>query len=298
MDSFSTDVLPEGKTLRYFTHELAVEFQPNRRVAFGANFRFLQMNLNDGIGDGFSDSKLGDQRIFTEYRFYDHPGSSLGLAGVVKFPLYKTPTAADLQASDDPSRTVLAGDGQLDAALLLCGEHWMNEVFRLRLDTGINFRTQAFASEIPYQLAVGFVTPKMDLDLRIKGNIPLGQGDSLEGLDEVKTAFAESHYALSPAARQLIVNPSVALWVSPTLSFHFDYEMSVSGKNSANFMGFIFGLGYRWAKTKTERPRTFREVDIRKNLEGDRFEAEEALDGESGGNSRPPRYDESDIIYE
>jgi hypothetical protein len=295
--TLATDALADGKTIRNFTHELTAEYQPNRNLSLGGIFRFEQMSLNGIAPVTYGDTGLGDQRIFMEFRFHDQPGVSLGVAGIVKFPLYKNPTADELAATSHPNEIVLFGDGQLDTSLLLCGEYWFTNVVRLRSDLGVNFRSQGYAPDLPYLLAIGFVTPKMDLDLRLKGNVPLGTGSNLVALAPVKTAFGGSDFALSPNARHLILNPSVALWMSPKLSFHFDFEMSLAGNHSANFTGFVFGLGYRWAKTKQDRPRTFQEVDIKKNLDGDRFEAEDALKNGKGPN-KEPRYDEEDIIYE
>ncbi len=299
VDSFSTDVLADQKTIRRMSHQFLVEYQPNRLFGFGAQINFDQMKLNAGPGlDGASKSGLGDQRVFAEFRFYDEPGSSFGIATVAKFAPYKTLTAAELAETDDPNNVALLGDGQLDGALLLTGEHWPSEVIRLRFDGGMNFRTQGYASEFIYQGSVAFVTPKMDLDLRVKGTLPMGSGGDFSESQVIQDAFGGSDFALSPHARQLIFNPSLALWLSPKISFHFDFEMSLSGKEAANFMGFYFGLGYRWAKTKTGRPKTFQEVDIRKNLDGDRFEAEEGKDKNDQEKPREPLYDEGDIIYE
>jgi hypothetical protein len=298
VDTFSTDVLPSGQSIRSIDHLLTVEYQPNRQFNFGAILAFDQMKLNDGTGSGVGKSGMGDQRIFAEFRFYDQPGTSIGLANVTKFSFYKVPTAQELADSSNPTQTALLGDGQLDGSLLLTGEHWPIDVIRLRSDVGMNFRSQGYASEVIYQVGAGFVTPKMDLDLRVKGAFPVGAGGDFSGLTAVKDAFAGSDFALSPNARQFILNPSLSLWLSPKASFHFDFEMSFAGKNSANFMGFVFGLGYRWAKTKPDRPRTFQEVDIHQNLDGNRFEAEEGKSKDEPPKPREPVYDEGDIIYE
>jgi hypothetical protein len=299
VDTFATDVLADGKSIRRLEHQFNAEYQPNRQFAFGAQFNLDQMKLNSGDAiEGLSKTGFGDQRFFAEFRFYDEPGTSVGIGTAVKFSLYSNPTATELAASADPNNVVLLGDGQLDGSLMLTGEHWPMEVVRLRLDVGMNFRTQGYASEMIYQGSAGFVTPKMDLDLKLKGTLPLGGGGDFADLALVKSAFGGSDYALSANPRQLILNPSLALWLAPKISFNFDFEMSFSGKESANFLGFYFGLGYRWAKTKQGRIKTFQDVDIRKNLDGDRFEAEDGKDKNDQVKPREPVYDEGDIIYE
>ena len=270
-----TEALDGGASVRVFRHELTPEFQPNRQFNFGARFRFDSTKLSPNVGDDLSSSSLSDQLFFLEYRFYDVPGSSVGLSTLIKFPLYSNTTLAALLASNNTSQTVLLGDGQIDYSFLLTTENWFGTTFRLQTNAGITIRTDGFAPQIPAMLSAGVVTPKMDFSLRVKGAFSLGQGtENNADIQNLRNAFANSNWALSPNPWLIQVEPSILLWISSKWAIHLEYTQTLMGNNSPSFNHFGVGFVYRWAKTKTKFKRNFEEVPIWVDQEAGHFEGE------------------------
>jgi hypothetical protein len=279
VESGASGKLKDNATLRILQHRIVGEIQPSRHLSVGAMFAFDQMKLGDPRSQlSVTNSGLSDQRIWGEYRFLDQLGSSLGLAIMVKFPGYKNPTTLDLQ-SQGLGSTALLGDAQTDLTGLVTGEFWLSKNFRTRTNFGLTLRTEGYASEFPFLISMGYVSPKIDFDLRIRGNLSL-QNDALSesvdapGIDELRQAFAGSNYALASNPRVIVVNPVVEIWTSTKNAFSFEYQYSFTGLNSPRFHFFGFGWISRWASNKRTRAKTFQQVDMSTQQEADQFQGE------------------------
>jgi hypothetical protein len=281
IDRLVTDTLLDQATLTIYRHQLIPEFQPSRKLSIGAIAQYDQMTMVDSQGS-VKQNSFSDQYIFTEFRFHDEPGASVGFGAVLKFPLYSNPTIKDLLDSDDSERAILFGDGQFDATVLATSEFWLSEVVRTQFDLGYTLRTDGFAPEMPFMAGVGFVTPKMDLNVRLKGNFSLGQGSV--GDDDFKTvraAFSNSDYAYSAQPWGMSFEPSVTFWISAKWGVNVDYRMSLMGLEAPNYQSITGGLTYRWSETRVPIQRSFREVDIGTDQERGVFEGEASVPTEA-----------------
>ena len=287
-----TERLTSNASFRVTRHQFTGEFQPNRYLSVGAILAYDSAKLGD-VSAELTKSALSDQRIFAEYRLIDEVGSSLGVALVAKFPGYNNPTVAELTASGDQS-AILFGDGQTDLSMMATSELWFTPQIRSRFDIGYAYRTEKYAGEFPMLASLGFVTPKVEVDVRFRGNFTAGNdGESNGSVPQLQTAFAKSQYALAVNPWVLCIQPSVEVWVNPKWALDFDYTYSLIGVNSPNFQNFRLGVTYRWAQTTVRRPRTFQQVDIRTNQE------EGVFQGESQGRKLEPKVeDPSPIIDE
>jgi hypothetical protein len=271
-------------------HSFTGEFQPNRQFSAGAIFNVSSAALNPQAGGpGVSQNKLGDQRVFTEFRFFDRPGRSIGLSFVAKFPGYKNATSAEVTAAGKAARVVLVGDAQLDFSPMLTTEFWFTSTMRTRFDVGYTMRTTQFANEIPAMLSVGYANPRIDLDLRFKAYKTLaGASVTVDGAEDgadVKAAFANSDWAFARNPWALIVQPVVEFWITPSLAATFDANLSLVGNNSAHFREFAIGIAMRRAETRSRKPRTFQEIDIRTEQEEGYFPGE--IQGAPPARQRP-----------
>ncbi len=289
-----TDSLQNGSKLRVIRHEFLPEFQPNRQLSFGLRVALDQIRLSEeNTGKSISRTTLGDQVIFAEFRVLDEPGSSLGFAGIVKVPAYSNPTLAELQASSDPTRTILPGDAQVDTTLMITTEYWAGTNLRLRGDLGYTARLDGYASELPYNASIGIVNPKMDLELRVRGNFSVGSGaESDSDAETIRRAFANSDYAYSPNPWVMVIEPAVELWLSAKFAASFQYSYSLMGNRSPAFHAAGAGLIYRWAETRNRPRRTFREVPIYTDQEAGRFDSETVPESESLTTDQDPVFEE------
>ena len=283
----TSELLPDLASMSVFRSSLSAEFQPNRRFSGGLQINLDTVRLKDlSESATFTKTGLSDHYIFSEYRFYDEPGSSAGFAFVVKFPTYKNPTLLDL-GTPNPDSSAFLGDAQTDFTFLFTTEYWSSQIFRVRLDTGYTQRLEGFNSEIPLLFSFGFVTHKVDLDLRFRGNLSVpgsGLQDSLSDLEELRSAFKDSRYVLSQNPWGLQIQPALVLWLNPSTAFEFKYSYALLGNNSAKFHDFPAGITYRWAQKKSQRKRTFQQVDITTDQETGVFQ------GENQGRDLEPRF--------
>lgn len=287
-----TDILDNNSRYRLFRHEITPEYQPNRKLSFGARLRFDSGKLSAPSGGEISKSSLSDQLMFMEFRFSDRPGSSLGIATMVKFPAYSNPTLTELQASADPSQTVLIGDGQIDFTVLLTSEKWLNNRWRLQADTGFTFRTDGYNSQLPFMVAAGFVTPKLDFNFQVKGMFAVGAEQSEPSETQtVRAAFANSNWSLSPNPWLIILEPNIELWITSKWALTVNYSYTLMGNYAPAYNMFGAGFIYRWAQTKVQARQTFQEVPISTDQEAGKF------GGESEG-SPESIYLQEDPIFE
>jgi hypothetical protein len=289
-----TDTLRNESRLRIRRHEFIPEFQPNRKFSIGMKVVLDQIGLlNGNDGTSISRTALGDQILFSEFRVLDEPGSSLGFAGLVKVPAYSNPTLAELEASTDPTRTILPGDAQIDTTLMLTSEYWAGTNLRFRGDVGYTIRLDGYAPELPYNVSVGVVNPKMDLELRLRGNFALGAGiENDADAAQIRRAFADSDYAYSPNPWVMVIEPAVELWLSAKFAATFQYSYSIMGNRSPAFHAMGAGMIYRWAETRNRPRRSFREVPIHTDQEAGRFDGDATmLESES-------LYMDSDPVFE
>jgi hypothetical protein len=279
ISTLTTDTLLDNSSLRVVRNSFIPEYQPNRNLSIGAVINLDSLTISDDNGNSEHKSGLGDQWVWGEFRFFDKPGASMGLAMVVKFPGYKNPTLDDVQdSSGNPIRNAYLGDAQTDLSVMGTSEYWTSNTWRARADLGFTYRTEQYSAEIPFLVSFGYVTPKVDIDFRVRGNLTFGN-DSLaadaQQQSDLHETFENSLYALSGSPWVLALNPKVEVWLSTQWAASFDYLYSLMGQDSANFQSFGVGFTYRWAKTNLNRPRTFQQVDISTDQEAGQFQGEE-----------------------
>lgn len=262
--SRSTEPLEGQSKLRLLRQQLTAEFQPNRRLSTGAILHFDSLTLNNPTTDtSVSKHKLSDQRVFMEYRFSDGPGYSIGLAAMLKFPFYKNPTLTDIPA--DGSGLILMGDAQTDFTTLLTGEYWGSDNLRFRSNLGYTFRTEAFASEMPFYFSLAFVSPRVDFELKFLGNFTIGNDsfdDESTDLELVRVRFGNSEYAYSASPWVMAVEPELTFWVDKEWGIITNLRYALLGNRSPNFYTAMLGLTYRWSETSKRVKRTLQDVDI------------------------------------
>jgi len=274
-----TDPLLDDASLRIFRHEFSPEFQPNRQLSLGARIVVDQLSMSRPGVATQKKSTLGDQSIFAEYRVLDEPGSSLGFATVIKFPVYGNPTLVQLLASDTPDHTILPGDAQTDASFLVTTEFWAGKNLRFRADTGYMTRLDGYAPELPFNLSIGIVNPKMDLEVRLKGNFSLGTGEANNSeTTAIREAFAFSDYAYSPNPWVMVIEPHIELWLSAKSAVTIQYAYSLMGNRSLSYHAMGVGYVYRWAETRNRPRKTFKEVPIGTDQESGKFEGDKTED--------------------
>jgi len=274
--------LASGSSITRTRHTVSPEYQPSRQFNFGAFLNFDGVKLSDEAGVSTSKNSFSDQVLWGEYRFFDIPGASVGIASVVKFPLYGNPTVQDLPTSATTNNSVvLLGDAQTDISILSTAELWPNDTFRIRANFGYTYRSDSYAAELPYLFSLGFVTQKVDFSLNVKGNFSLGN-DSLAVSDPsaaanaqaVKNAFGGSNYALSENPSLSVLALKGELWFDPRWGVQSEFNFPIKGTNAIHFWNLAFGIVYRWAETDQVRKRTAREVDITVDQEKGQFEGE------------------------
>lgn len=272
--SGATQALPQKSGVSVLNHDIAAEFQPNRFLNLGLLLNVTQVKITNGATAAFqSKQSLGDQRLFFEYRFFDVPGRSAGLALVAKFPGYNNTSVSDLGTGP----AVLLGDAQTDLTTLITTEMWLSQTVRTRLDMGFTYRTEQYASEIPFLASIAYVTPSLDFEFRILGNATLGNdGFSPANTDvnTIQTAFGSSEYAFSKNPWIVVIEPRAEIWTSPSFALNAAYAMSMRGNNSPQFTRFLVGMTYRWAETKIREKRTYQEVHIETDQESGTFQGE------------------------
>ncbi|MEO5667345.1 MAG: hypothetical protein ABIR96_04730 [Bdellovibrionota bacterium] len=269
-----TDPLDNNTSLKILRNEFVPEFQPNRKLSLGARIVLDTLATASNDGSNRKQTTLGDQALFAEFRVLDEPGSSLGFAMVAKIPSYSNPTLVELQKTSE-THTILPGDAQIDASLLVTTEYWAGANLRLRGDLGYMIRLDGYAPELPYNVSIGIVNPKMDFELRLKGNFSLGSGVANDNDSQaIKNAFSNSDYAYSPNPWLMIIEPHVELWLSAKTALSFDYSYSLMGTHAPSYHSVGAGLVYRWAETNGRARKTFKEVSISTDQETGKFEGD------------------------
>ena len=275
----STPLLLNSQLFRY-RHKLTPEYQVNRNFNVGAYIQVDSLNLADEDGNTISKKGFSDQVIFSEYRFFDIPGASVGVATLVKFPFYENTTVSKFLDSGEGS-TILIGDAQTDFSVMATSELWPSNFIRFRLDFGYTYRSDSFGAEIPYLISAGYVSKKVDIDLRLKGNFSL-ENDAIvadnstaaENSQLLQTAFGDSNYALSGNPSATKFETAISFWFDPLWGASASFEKSLRGKNSPQFWGIQFGLTYRFLEREERLKQTAREVDISTDQEKGVFEGE------------------------
>jgi hypothetical protein len=273
------ETLTGGSSVQILRFSGGGEFQPNRRLSFG-----IQINVDNVFlsvpsqASTYRKSGLSDQVVWSEFRFFDKPGASFGLAVIGKFPLYQNPTLEELDP-DNPPPTAFLGDAQTDISTIVTSEFWPHFNLRLRTNLGYTYRASDFGGELPFFLSLGYVTPKIDIELRMRGNLALKSTSSIvseseQKLNDLRAVFQNSKYALSDNPWHLIFEPKFEFWISPSHAVQFRYSTSWMGNRSASFNEFSLGFVYRWAQKKLQRQKTFQQVDIRTDQEAGVFQGE------------------------
>jgi hypothetical protein len=279
-DAGAVASLAGNSSISRLQQQIIPEYQPSRVLNVGAYLHFDGTAVKDSQGNSDAKNAFGDQIFFTEYRLYDVAGASIGLAFLAKFPLYSNVTSSSLNASGARS-TVLLGDAQSDYTVLATSEFWPQKIFRTRLDFGYTYRSDDYSAEIPYMLAFAFVTKKLDLEFRLKGNFSqdndkLNPNDpSSKATQQVQNAFAGSKFALSGNPTLHLFETAAEFWFHPLWSAQGSFAMPYRGKNAPKFWETRIGVTYRWVERDQEVKRTVKEVDIKTDQERGRFEGED-----------------------
>lgn len=282
--SGTTQFNDSNSTFRLFRHEFIPEFQPNRKLSFGAKLNIDAAQLSTASGFQINQSSLSDQFFFLEFRAHDSVGSSVGLATVIKFPGYSNPTLSELQATDDPNNVILIGDAQIDITAMITTENWFKNFWRLQGDLGYTYRADGFAPQAPFMFSIAYVTPKMDFSLRAKGNLSLGEGIATSSeVQTLRDAFANSDWALSPNPWVLILEPAIELWISSRWAINIQYSYTLMGNNAPSYTRFASGLTYRWSETNSRKRKKFKEVPIWMDQEAGKFSGESEDDESNSG---------------
>lgn len=288
VDTLSTEPLTDNANLRVLRQSVVVEFQPSRDISAGLILNLDSARVSDAVTAlSVSRSRLSDQYLFFENRIIDRAGTSLGLGGTVKFPAYSNPTLPELQGTGAGS-AVFLGDAQSDFSLLAMAEFWTNALIRVHFDTGFTYRLEGYGHEIPFQVAVGFVTPKLDFNLKVRGNFSLGNDSGTQtDVASLRAAAANSFYALAQNPWTIIINPTLELWMSNKWAIDFGYAHSLMGNNSAMFDEFTVGIRYRWAQRRDKTQKTFQQIDIKTDQEEGRFQTDDSKKEPKAFDSKP-----------
>jgi hypothetical protein len=266
-----------SSSISRFQHQFIPEYQPTRFLAIGAYFNFDSLQIRDSSSNSEGKNAFSDQVFFVEYRMFDVPGSSIGIAILGKFPLYENITSGKLNSTGKRS-TVLLGDAQSDYSLMATSEVWPQKHFRVRGDFGYTYRSDDYSAEIPYQLGLAYVNMKLDLELRLKGNLSL-DNDKLNPNDpsskatvQVQNAFGGSQYALSGNPILHIFEVAGEYWFNPLWNLMASYSMPYKGNDAPKYWQCRFGLTYRWVERDQYIRRTIKDVDISTDQEKGKFE--------------------------
>lgn len=271
---FNSDGFKQKLDLSFsrFRISLNPEFQPSRELSFGAfiNIDFLSLQPTDK--PQISKSGPSDQFLFGEFRFYDKPGQSLGIATVIKVPAYTNPQ----KVNEDSAPFLILGDGQIDSSILMTGEYWLTRNLKFYLDSGFTYRSDDHSSEIPYKTGLEFKSPRYTL------------GASLKGTSSLKTDNTRTS-PVSSILNDLTGGTNYAFAENPTLligkiygeyalnhewAITSKFENSMAGRNAPFFYIVGIGLSYREFEYKSYIPRTARDVGIETDDSGDEFEGE------------------------
>ncbi len=273
IDQFTTDAITGNGSVDVFRQQMVIEFQPNRRFSVGGFLNYHSLSLRKS-GASYSTEGLADQWFFSEYRFYDVVGASMGLAFLAKTPGYKNPVIKQLQGPPAKDGAALLGDAQSDFGPLLTLELWPTKLFRTRVDFGYLYRTEQYSGEFPLLFSFGFVTPKIDLDLKIRGNLSQGNDAYVGGADSLAHYFP-SRYAQAKNPWLISLNPTAELWLTTSWATLVEYTYSWMGNQSPHFHYFSAGLRYRWAQSHKRNKKTFQEKDISYDQTQGVFEGEQ-----------------------
>lgn len=127
-------------------------------------------------------------------------------------------------------------------------------------------------------LSIAYVNPAVDLELRFRGNASVGNDTSTPANDVtvIRNAFAGSDYALSKNPTVLVVEPTISFWFAPDWALDLQYSKSLMGNGSPNFYAYQAGFTYRWAQTKVQNRKTYKDVSIDTDQGQGSFDGEEA----------------------
>jgi len=256
--------------LTRFRFVINPEYQPTRELSLGAYLNFDSLKL-DNNGEALSKSGFGDQFIFGEYRVVDEPGHSIGFATVFKIPLYSVPG----EVGAGTENFLLLGDGQIDSSLMLTTEYWAWRNFRLTGDLGFTYRTDEHATELPFQLAVAYVSPKYNLGIGLIGNL------SFKNDKATKTTTSQQIQSLTGGTNYTFAtNPeTIILEIKGEYAFNYSWALiagfqnAMWGKKSPSFVNFNAGVSYRFFEP-SEIKRSAREVGIETDDSTSEFDGE------------------------
>jgi len=271
---FNKDGLKENLNLVFsrFRVTLNPEYQPSREVSFGAFLNFDFLSLQETNKPQISKSGPADQFVFGEYRFFDNPGQSVGIASVVKIPVYSTPQKVSVTT---PPFLIL-GDGQIDATLLLTTEYWLTKNFKFYLDSGFTYRSDDHSYEIPYNTGLEFKVPRYTIGANLRGTSSLKTDSTrlsqVSGLFHDKSGGTNYIFAENPTILIGKIYGEYSLNHEWALTAKF--ENSMTGKNAPFFYLVGVGLSYRNIEYTTYIPRTARDVGIETDDSDDEFDGE------------------------
>lgn len=277
---FNSEGLKQSVDLVFsrFRVTLNPEYQPSKELSFGAflNADFLSLQANGKTQ--ISTSGLSDQFLFGEYRFYDYPGQSVGIATVVKIPAYPIPQ----KVAQDSAPFLILGDGQIDATGLITTEYWLTRNLKFYLDSGFTYRAEDHSHEIPFNSGLEFKVPRYTLGVSLKGTYSL-KTDSTR----ISGVSAIIHDLTGPTNYVFAENPTLLIGkiygeyaLNHEWAISAKFENSMRGRNAPFFYTVGFGLSFRNFEYSRYIPRTARDVDI------DTDDSESDFEGEIQENER------------
>lgn len=271
---FNSEGLKQKLDLSFsrFRISLNPEYQPSRELSFGAFLNADFLRLQPLEQPEISKAGPSDQFLFGEYRFYDDPGESIGIATVVKIPAYSNPQ----KVVKDSSSFLILGDGQIDTSILITGEYWLSRNLKFYLDSGFNFRFDDHSSEIPYQTGLEFKVPRYTIGASLKGTSSLKTDKTRNS--EVSSILHDlsgaTNYAFAENPTLLIGKLYGEYCPNNEWAITAKFENSMTGKNAPFFYVIGVGLSYRNFEYGNYIPRTARDVRIETDDSGDEFEGE------------------------
>ncbi len=255
-----------------FRVSLNPEYQPSKQISFGAFLNFDFLSLQATGKTQISTSGPSDQFLFGEYRFYDYPGESVGIATVVKIPAYPIPQKV---AQDSPPFLIL-GDGQIDATALITTEYWPTRNLKFFVDSGFTYRAEDHSHEVPFNSGIEFKVPRYTLGASLKGSYSLKTDSTrLAGVSQlIHDRTGPTNYVFAENPTLLIGKIYGEYALNHEWAINAKFENSMRGRNAPFF--YIVGLGLSFRNFEYSRyiPRTARDVELETNDSESDFEGE------------------------
>lgn len=246
------------------------EYQPTRELSLGAYLNFDSLKLESG-GQSISKAGFGDQIFFGEYRVVDQPGHSIGFSTLFKIPLYSVPDEVGATSED----FLLLGDGQIDTTLLLTTEYWAWRNIKLNGDIGLTYRTDEHATELPFQFAAEYVSPKYNFGIGFIGNLSFKNDKATQTTtsQDIQRLTGGTRYTFATSPEILLIEIKGEYAFNPSWALTGNIQNTLWGKNAPSFFNIGVGVSYRFFEP-SESQRSAREVGIGTDDTSSEFDGE------------------------